>query len=245
MTNQTAAQGTETSGITAFNSNGWTTGAQYEINDSASNYASWTFRKQPKFFDVVTYNGTGSNTTIAHNLGSGPGSIIVKRTNTTSAWSVYHRSLANTQYLVLNTTAAAATGATWWNSTTPTSSVFSVGTDATVNGYGDTYVAYLFAHDAGGFGLAGTDNVVSCGSFTTDGSGDATVNLGYEPQWVLMKVTNDSQDWILNDTMRGMPTKQIPDAGGNCVNLFPNTSGAESVTGRDTSPTSTGFIARV
>ena len=191
-----------------FNSNGFTDGLSNRFF-SGDNIASWTFRKAPKFFDVVTYTGTGANRTIAHNLGSVPGSIIVKRTDTTAAWAVYHRSLANTQYLVLNTTAAAATGATWWNSTTPTSSVFSVGTDASVNASGGTYVAYVFAHDAGGFGTAGTDNVVSCGT-TTVSSNTASVTLGYEPQLVMMKCTSGISNWFLVDNMRGFSSSASP-----------------------------------
>jgi hypothetical protein len=246
-TNTTSAAQTgypeNTAGISAFNTNGFTLRA--DANGVGTNYASgenlvsWTFRKQPKFFDVVTYTGTGSNTTIAHSLGVVPGSIIVKRTNAVADWAVYHRSLANTQYLVLNSTAAAATGATWWNSTTPTSTVFSVGTDTSVNASGGTYVAYLFAHDAGGFGLTGTDNVISCGSFTTDGSGNATVNLGYEPQWVLIKPTNEVNSWVIVDTMRGYSLG----AGnaGEDARLRPNTSDAESNTSDVGYPTATGF----
>jgi len=225
-----------TDAVYAYNSNGFSTGSTngFNINLSGDATVSWTFRKQPKFFDVVTYTGTGSNTTIAHSLGSVPGSIIVKRTDTTAAWAVYHRSLANTQYLVLNSTAAAATGATWWNSTTPTSSVFSLGTDATVNASGGTYVAYLFAHDAGGFGLAGTDNVISCGTFTTDGSGLATVTLGYEPQWTLQKRTDATGNWFISDVMREMTVSTAAQL------LRPNLSSAESA-GGTISPTATGF----
>jgi hypothetical protein len=222
-------------GAQSFTSTGYVTGGF-----SARTYVSWTFREQPKFFDVVTYTGTGSNTTIAHSLGVVPGCIIVKRTDTTAAWAVYHRSLANTQYLVLNTTAAAATGATWWNSTTPTSAVFSLGTDASVNASGGTYVAYVYAHDAGGFGLTGTDNVISCGTFTVSAGGLATVNLGYEPQWVMMKPSSTaySGNWIMADTMRGW----ICDSpGGNPnVQLYANTSDAESG-GAPINVTSTGF----
>ena len=87
----TAAQVTEATGLTAFGTTGFTIGADADYNTSAATYSSWTFREQPKFFDVVTYTGTGSNTTIAHNLGSVPGSIIVKRTDTTAARAVYHR----------------------------------------------------------------------------------------------------------------------------------------------------------
>jgi hypothetical protein len=202
ISNLTNAQDT-VSGVSAFNTNGFTMGA--DLNYLGQTMASWTFRKQPKFFDIVTYTGTGSNTTIAHSLGSVPACIMVKRTNTTGAWQVYHSSLANTEYLVLNTTAAKATGATRWNSTTPTSSVFSLGTDATVNASGGTYVAYIFAHDAGGFGLTGTDNVISCGSYTGNGSATGpSVTLGYEPQWVMIKNTTNATPWIMLNNMMGL-----------------------------------------
>jgi hypothetical protein len=220
--------------ITSFNSDGFSMqddSATFGENVSPRTQVSWTFRKQPKFFDIVTYTGTGANRTIAHALGSVPGSIIVKRTDASADWQVYHQSLANTEYLVLNTTAAKATGATRWNSTTPTSSVFSLGTDATVNASGGTYVAYIFAHNAGGFGLTGSDNVISCGSFTTDGSGSATVNLGYEPQWFLVKRSSGAENWFLYDTMRGFAnlSDQV---------LFPNLSNAEN----DFGPTSTSYF---
>ena len=225
--NQTAGLGgTDFTGVT---STGFTLGSLGgDMNFTGGSYASWTFRKQPKFFDVVTYTGTGADRTIAHSLGSVPGCIIVKRTDTTGAWQVYHSSLANTQYLVLNTTAAVATGATRWNSTTPTSTVFSVGTDATVNASGGTYVAYLFAHDAGGFGLTGTDNVISCGSFTTDGSGNATISLGYEPQWLLVKETATAGGgWQMFDNMRGLPAGTPSASAPYSAMLFANLSNAE------------------
>jgi hypothetical protein len=224
-----------------FNSNGFTiasTNNQVNNANVTVGYASWTFRKAPKFFDVVTWTGNGANRTIAHNLGSVPGSIWVKRTDTTSNWQVYHRSLANTQYLVLNSTAAAATGATRWNSTTPTSSVFSLGTDTTVNASAGTYIAYLFAHDAGGFGDDGQQNVISCGSFTTDASGNATVTLGYEPQYILMKLNvNGVVNWVTYDIMRGWGL-------GNVAQLYPNINQAEDAYtgGPYFFPTATGFV---
>ena len=232
--------------ITSFGTTGFTLGAENLTNLSGDNFASWTFRKQPKFFDVVTYTGTGANRTIAHNLGSVPACIMVKRTNTNGDWQVYHRSLANTEYLVLNTTAAKATGATRWNSTTPTSTVFSLGTDATVNASGGTYVAYIFAHDAGGFGLTGTDNVISCGSYTGNGSATGpVVDLGYEPQWVMVKQSSASgQWWNMIDVMRGF------DVSNGAQTLGANASDAEYTNagfGSGTpimSPTATGFQVR-
>jgi hypothetical protein len=218
--------------LSAFLSNGFTLGSDNSENASGDSMVSWTFRQQPKFFDVVTWTGSGANRTIAHNLGSVPGCIIVKRTDTTGDWQVYHRSLANTEYLVLNTTAAVATGATRWNSTTPTSTVFSIGTDATVNASGGTYVAYVFAHNAGGFGLTGADNVISCGSFA---AGTGSVNLGYEPQWIMFKGLTGSNEWIMFDTMRGWPTE-----APNKL-LMAQSSSAEGDTFVNCQPTATGF----
>jgi hypothetical protein len=237
--NTTDAQTSLANSLTSFNADGFSVGSAAGINVNAATYASWTFRRQPKFFDIVYYTGTGSNRTIAHNLGSVPGCIIIKSTDTVTNWAVYHKDLANTEYLVLNSTAAKATGATWWNSTTPTSSVFSVGTNSTVNASGSAYIAYVFAHDAGGFGLTGTDNVISCGSFTTDGGGDFSVNLGYEPQWLLCKSTTSATlRWYLMDSMRGMPDQ--PGSSATSV-LSANTSGAELSGNNSVHPTATGF----
>jgi hypothetical protein len=141
---------------------------------------------------------------------------------------------------VLNSTAAVDTGATRWNSTTPTSTVFSIGTDTTVNASGGTYIAYIYAHDAGGFGLTGTDNVISCGS--SDGS---AVNLGWEPQWLLYRSSNFTDDWHIIDNMRGAAVGAPTYA--TWANLNANSSAAEtSVTGSAGNPnvrfTSTGFI---
>jgi hypothetical protein len=115
VSNSTAATDAVTNGVTystgSVTSTGLILGANTESNASGETYVSWTFRKAPKFFDVVTYTGTGVARTVSHNLGSVPGCIIVKRTDTTGDWQVYHRAnTANpeTDYLVLNSTAATA-----------------------------------------------------------------------------------------------------------------------------------------
>jgi hypothetical protein len=242
VSNSTAAETTQATGLTAFNTTGFSIGALAKINTNAATYVSWTFRKQPKFFDVVTYTGTGSNRTIAHSLNSVPGCIIVKRTDTTGDWQVYHRAnTANpeTDYLVLNSTAATADSDTRWNDTLPTSTVFSLGTQATVNASGGTYVAYLFAHDAGGFGLTGTDNVISCGSYTGNNNNNGPeITLGYEPQWVMIKnVTTAGNAWRMLDNMRGMDVNTTGSGDGL---LSANAASAEAYTNR-LSPTATGF----
>jgi len=211
-------------------------GSSVLTNSSSNTYASWTFREQPKFFDVVTYSGSSSTQNIAHNLGSVPGCIIVKRTSGVEDWFVYHTSLGNTKYLKLNTTGAEASGFAAWNNTSPTSTQFTVlGGRTEVNAAGSDYVAYLFAHNAGGFGLTGTDNVISCGSFTTNASGIATVTLGYEPQWVLIKRTDSPSEWHMIDNMRGF--SQTIDAW-----LRANSSAAENSTYKIATPTATGFV---
>jgi len=226
-------------GLTAFNANGFSLGTDID-GENYSNVVSWTFRKQPKFFDVVTWTGDGNyGRTVAHSLGSTPGCIIVKRTDTTSDWAVYHRGLtspAAERWLKLNLTAAQTAFSAPWADTAPSSTVFTVSASATVNASGGTYVAYIFAHDAGGFGLTGTDNVISCGSATVSAASSVTVNLGYEPQFVLIKPTTFSSTWWIADNMRGM-------SNGASALLRANTSGAEYSDGTPyITPTATGFV---
>jgi hypothetical protein len=159
--------------------------------------------------------------------------MIIKRTDSTSDWFVYHRSVGNDKRLLLNTTAASASSS-FLQFETPTSTQFTVGFESGVNGVnnsGATYVAYLFAHNAGGFGLSGSDNVISCGSTTTS---NEVVNLGWEPQFVLRK-SNGTSPWQIFDTMRGLTT------GGEGKALFANTSGAETDADGWVKINSTGF----
>jgi hypothetical protein len=212
-----------------FNSDGFSLG-NTSLNESSFLQVAWTFQEAPRFFDVVTYTGTGINRTVPHSLNSEVGTLIVKRTDTAADWQVFHRSAANTEYLVLNSTAAKATGTTRWNSTTPTTTAFSLGTDVTVNANGGTYVAYLYAHDTT------ADSIVKCGSFTTDGSGNATVDLGWEPQYLMFKHSSANTNWIVRDSSRGW----VADTSGSSANLYPNTSDSEGVGGA-LSPNSTGI----
>lgn len=216
--------------LTSMNSNGFSIGSSAIVNGNAATYASWTFRKAAKFFDVVTYTGTGSARTIAHSLGIAPGMVIVKRTDTTGDWQVYSNGLTSAAYSIqLNLTNAQASATTVWNSTAPTSSVFSVGTDATVNASGGTYVAYLFAHDTSANGI------IQCGSYTGNGSATGpNVSLGWEPQYLMIKNASGTGNWQIIDSMRGMPV------GSADATLQANLSSAESSV-EYLSPTATGF----
>jgi hypothetical protein len=233
VSENTNAQATY-SGLTAFNSNGFTLGSGNEWNQSGNIFASWTFRKAEKFFDVVTYTGNGTaGRTVAHNLGSVPAMMIVKCSTTPTGWAVYHSSLGATKYLQLDVTSAAGTSSVFWNDTAPTDSVFTVGSSPWINTNGDTYVAYLFASDAGGFGDDGDENIIKCGSW--DATGTNEVNLGFEPQWILIKNADGSNNWGIFDTMREWT------ADGNIKNLKPNLSALETSESGVIKVTSTGF----
>jgi hypothetical protein len=235
--------------LTAYNTTGFSLGADAStagfVNGSGSTYVSWTFREQPKFFDVVTYTGNGvAGRALPHNLGSIPGCVFVKLTSSAgSDWMVWHRGSGTPFFLILNSSQASLTStynaSTAFMTQAPDANniyIKNVGFDAaSANADGFTYVAYIFAHDAGGFGNAGTDNVISCGSFTTDGTGNATVTLGYEPQWVLIRRTDSVADWRILDTMRLWSETST-------VALRPNSTGGDlPLSNGNTKPKATGF----
>ena len=205
----------------SFNSNGFSLGGGEGLWSGANTYISWTFRKQPKFFDIVTYTGTGSARTVSHNLGSVPGMIIVKKTNDSADWYIHHRSFSSQQKIQFDN--GTATTDVQGFTSTPTSSVFSLGTRGSVNDSGASYVAYLFAHNDGdgGFGSTGDQDIIKCGSYTGNGSSSNTITLGFEPQWIMIKNATASADWILFDIVRGIHT------GADDKYVFPNTSAAE------------------
>jgi len=223
-------------GIT-FNSTGFTTGSFVNTNTNGATYVSWTLAEQPKFFDIVTYTGNGVfDRTISHNLGSVPAFIIMKCTSSAADWLVRTTAIdGSLDVLYLNKTDAKTDSSV---SNTWTSSTFTVGASAVDNDTGQTYVAYLFASNAGGFPVSGggSTNGISCGSYTGTGS-TLSVTLGYEPQWVMIKRTDTTADWQIIDNMRGWT------ADGVCQRLVPNTSAAEAGPTGSTFlfPTATGF----
>ena len=205
---------------------GWdtdSTTSQGYFNNSGSTFVSHAFSRAPGFFDVVCYTGTGANRTVTHNLGVAPELMIVKRRETANAWAVYANN-DNTDYLVLNTTAATVDDNTYWNDTSPTSSVFSVGTNDATNASGSTYVAYLFAS------LSGVSKI---GTYTGNGS-SVTVTTNFQPRFILVKRTDSTGNWIVGDSARGLVSADEPA-------LFLNSTAAET-TGQDwVDVSSTGF----
>ena len=196
-TNRTNAEATDaTFGLNSFNSNGFTmNGNHVYFNRSPRSFLTTTFRKAPKFFDVVTWTGNGQSTqTIPHGLGSAPGFIVIKATGLSQNWWTYHRSTGTGNYFTLNTSSAATGGSIV---TATSSSNFTVGSTTTSTGY--EYVAYVFAHNNndGGFGPEGDKDVIKCGSYTGTGA-EQTISLGFEPEYILIKrATGGTANWYL------------------------------------------------
>ena len=247
-THATDAETTISDAAFSFNSDGIRLAGSGYVNELGVDYVSWMFRKTAKFFDIVTYTGNGvSGRQIAHNLGSTPGCIMVKKTNISREWAVYHRSVGATHYAVINNTGPFYDADTLWNDTAPNSTQFTVGNNNSTNTNGDQYVAYLFAHNDGDgqFGSTFNQDVIKCGSFTVGGSGASvpveSINLGFEAQWVLLKRSDNANiayaEWRLMDSQRGA-------SASGYQKLEPSSSGSE---GTESSaymyPTSTGFDA--
>ena len=205
-------------GITAFNSNGFTLGDELIItgssNANAATYVGWQWKagegtttvntsgtissnvsvNTTAGFSVVEFTGTGANATVGHGLGVAPKMIILKRRNFATGWFVYHSSVPNTQFLRLQGTDAATTGTGVWNSTSPTSTVFSIGNDGNVNASGQTYINYCWAEIAG---------FSAFGSYTGNGSTDGPfLYTGFRPKFVMWKKSNATESWVIIDTSR-------------------------------------------
>jgi hypothetical protein len=242
--NWTSGAATDYNSVTSFNSDGFSVGYAPEFNQSDTSIVSWTFRKAPKFFDVVTYTGDGvAGRTVSHNLGSVPGCIIIKATSAAGNWNVYHRgntAAPETDYLLLNRSSATVDDNTRWNDTAPTATEFTLGTADHVNASGFNYVAYLFAHNDGDgeFGESGDQDIIKCGSYAGNGSTDGPeIDLGFEPQWIMVKKhIGGTGNWYICDAMRGIIV------GGADEFLRANTSDAENdVWGDIFAITPTGF----
>ena len=187
-------ESTTTNSLTAFGTDGFSVGANNRVNQNTNNIVSWNWKEQAGVFDIVSYTGNGSNRTIAHNLGVVPKMMIVKRRNADStSWFVYHVANGNGNVMKLDNTEAVSAYAEYWNATTPTSSVFSLGTAATANVDGGTFIAYLF----------GDSSISKMGSYTANANVNGTfVFTGHKPAFLLIKNTSQATDWIMYDNKR-------------------------------------------
>ena len=251
------AEETKSESVTAFNNNGFNLGTNTSVNGNGSEVVSWTFRKQPGFFDIVTYTGDGTqNRAIPHNLGTTPGMIVIKSRDVSRGWVVWHRSIN-----------AAWTGNKTAGSTAGGNDVgkLDFDTNAFVSGYGgftyvddtafglyrsnsdenvngEKYVAYIFAHDAQQFGENEDEAIIKCGSYTGNGSTTGPViDLGFEPQFLLVKRTNAVGGWFCMDTMREMPVDGPGQNTGTASIQWQENNGEGTATNCDVDINGSGF----
>ena len=186
--------------FTSIDSDGFTVATSSALTNSSSNtYVGWCLKEDPDMFDILTYSGNGSNQTIAHSLNTAPEMYMVKRIDSSGEnWFLYHKDLnggttPEDYNLKLNLSSAEANSSTTWNSTAPTSSVFSVGQAGETNSSGGTYVAYLFTSFAG---------ACKVGVYRGTGASGNSVSTGFRPRFIMLKGVG-GQDWQIWDSQRG------------------------------------------
>ena len=251
--NSTSSETTDANALTSFNSDGFTLGSDTGVNQSGDSYVAWnwlagngtssntdgsitsTVSANPTAgFSIVSYTGTGTAGTVGHGLGVAPSFYVVKNRDGAYFWPCYHASLTNpaTTYIGLNETTAEQTGETHWNSTAPTSTVFSVNTQLSVNNSGDDYIAYCFAE---------VEGYNKFGSYTGNGSSTdgPFIYTGFAVSWVMCKRTDSSTagNWVMWDNKRN-PYNESANY------LLANTSDAEGSSGTQIDLLSNGFKPR-
>mgnify|MGYP003674613934 CR=1 FL=1 len=251
VTNNANLEGTQTDGLLSFDNDGFTVGASGSVNTNANNFVSWNWNagtavsgsttgsgtaktytgsvNTTSGFSIIKYVGNGTaGHTIPHHLGAAPQMIIVKALTTNDDWMVGHISAGFNQFMILNSDVRDATG-TQWNSTVPTSSVFSIGSNNNMNQNGNNFIAYSFTNVQGFSRFSG---------YTGNNNADGTfVYTGFKPAFVMVKLISAAgEDWFICDTKR---------EGYNAENnrLMPNLNSTES-TDSPIDIVSNGFKAR-
>jgi hypothetical protein len=240
--NLTNAQDSNTGEITSFDSDGFTVGTGGDVNYNTRTFAAWNWKagtttglsggtltpssysfNATSGFGIYAYTGTGSAATIPHGLGVAPEVVMVKRLDSTSAWSMYWKVLGANKYIYLNSDSGPATDSTseFWNNTDPTSTVFSVKDAAYTNGSTNTYIAYCWASVKGHSKFS---------SYVGNGNADGPmIYTGFRPAFVLIKY-NGTNQWQLVDNKRGYngdietiyPDAAEVESGGNSMDLLSN-----------------------
>jgi hypothetical protein len=236
LTNLTDAESTLAGSLTAFNSNGFTLGNSDNVNDIGHNFVSWNWlaggtgvsntvgsrtstvsANTTSGFSIVSYTGNSTAGTVGHGLGVAPKMMIIKdRSSGVYNWTVYHSSIGNTRRIILNSDAGQdSANSVWWNNTSPTSTVFTIGSDNGANASGDSFIAYCFAEVKGYSKFA---------SYTGNGNADGTfIYTGFKPSMVIRKRTDSAQDWLIQDNRR----TGINQTTSYTSILKPNSNGAE------------------
>jgi len=214
------AEGTASTGLTSFDSDGFTLGSAGTTNNSGASMASWNWKANgsgsansdgsitttatsantTSGVSLVNYTGnlsSSGNSTVGHGLGVAPQAMLIKSTSNTENWGVYHKDLTANYILQLNSTSAQIDTSSEGTLTAPTSSVFTVNYRGEYGNNGQNYIAYVFAPVQG---------FSKFGSYTGNGNTDGPfIYTGFKPAFVIIKKsTGSAQDWIMIDNKRGV-----------------------------------------
>lgn len=224
----TSAESVVAANVTNYGlTNAYVIGTGGSVNTLLATYVNYALKRWPGVFDIASYTGNGVSSNITHNLRVPPELILVKSRSAVGAWSVFASLIGNTNKLILNTTAIPVADTTAWNSSSPNSATFPIGTQAALNTANATYIAFLFATFPG---------ISKIGTYTGNGS-SLTVNCGFSTgaRLILIKRIDVTGNWQLWDTARGIVT-------GNDPYLAMNINNAE-VSGNDSvDPAAVGII---
>ena len=236
--------------LTAFGADGFTVGTSADLNGNGNNIASWNWKaggagsantdgsinstvsvNTTAGFSIVKFTGSGANATVGHGLGSAPRMMLFKNLDQGSeGWFVYHESIGNTKRLLLDDSVIASTSSTFFQDTSPTSSVFSVGSNHGPNGP-DAMICYAFAEKTGYSKIS---------SYIGNGNAYGTfVYTGFKPSLIIIKdIANAGENWFIFDNKR-------PGHNFNANLLNPNSSTTETTNGANgIDIISNGFKAR-
>ena len=206
-----------TAAIGSFDSDGVTFSDSDGFYNGSDTYVGWFWKESADAgLDIVSFAGNDTARTISHSLSAVPNMMILKDRDAANDWFVYHSgntSAPETDYFKLNSTAATADLNTLWNDTSPTTSVFTIGTNGNINTTGNDYIAFLFANKQG-FSKFGK----YIGNSSTNGP---FVYLGFRPAFIIGKVVSDTNDWFMFDNKRN-PFNPVDDS------LYPNTAAVEN-----------------
>jgi hypothetical protein len=231
------SEATNSTGLTAFNANGFTIGNHATINTSGNDYVAWSFKKQASFFDIQTWTGDGTNSrSLPHDLNHDVGCIMVKCTSDSASiedqWWVWHKDLTSNSHNITLSNSTNEELNNVFHASGPSSTHFYVSSAShpfatpPTNGNGKTYVAYLFA-DNDGDGIFGTNadqDIIKCGVYTGDDTALRTIDIGFEAQFIMTKRINTGgqyDHWKIHDTTRGMTVS------GTAATLYPTLFGTE------------------
>ena len=208
--------------VSTFGTDGFTvtegSSNKEEVNTSSDNYVAWNWKtsnsqgssntdgsinttytsvNSTSKFSISKYVGTGSAATVGHGLGVVPKMIIIKDLSANTDWTVYHAELGNTVREGLNRRRETEDDASFFNDTSPTSSVFSIGSSSAVNLSGRNYIAYSFG-DVVGYQKSG---------FYVGNNNNSFIYTGFKPQFLIIKNSTEANGWLVLDSTR---TKSNP-----------------------------------